>query len=40
MAFLRNPRILLLDEAASNLDSESEMYIQQALKNLMKGEPP
>jgi ATP-binding cassette subfamily B protein AbcA/BmrA len=26
-----------LDEAASNLDSESEMYVQQALKNLMKG---
>ena len=36
-AFLRNPRILLLDEATSNLDSESEMYVQQALKNLMKG---
>ena len=26
-----------MDEAASNLDSESEMYVQQALKNLMKG---
>lgn len=36
-AFLRNPQILLLDEATSNLDSESEMYVQQALKNLMKG---
>lgn len=36
-ALLRNPKILLLDEATSNLDSESEMYVQQALKNLMKG---
>jgi ATP-binding cassette subfamily B protein AbcA/BmrA len=36
-ALLRNPKILLLDEATSNLDSESEMYVQQALRNLMKG---
>ena len=26
-----------MDEAVSNLDSESEMYVQQALKNLIKG---
>jgi ABC-type multidrug transport system fused ATPase/permease subunit len=36
-AILANPRILILDEATSNLDTESETYIQQSLKELMKG---
>jgi ATP-binding cassette subfamily B protein len=34
---LKNPRILILDEATSNLDSESEALIQQALDEIMKG---
>lgn len=36
-ALLANPRILILDEATSNLDTESEAYIQESLKRLMKG---
>jgi ABC-type multidrug transport system fused ATPase/permease subunit len=36
-AFLRDPRILILDEATSNLDSGAEQIIQDALRNLMKG---
>ena len=36
-AILADPRILILDEATSNLDTESESYIQQSLGNLMKG---
>lgn len=36
-AFLRNPKLLMLDEATASLDSESEMMVQEALKNLMKG---
>jgi len=36
-AFLRNAPIIMLDEATSSLDSESERYIQQALEELMKG---
>jgi len=36
-AILANPRILILDEATSNLDTESETYIQESLKSLMKG---
>ncbi len=34
---LKNPRILVLDEATSNLDSESELLIQDALKRVMAG---
>lgn len=36
-AFLRDPKILMLDEATASLDSESEMMVQHALANLMKG---
>jgi ATP-binding cassette subfamily B protein len=36
-AILKNAPILVLDEATSSLDSESEYYIQDALKILMKG---
>lgn len=36
-ALLRNPKILMLDEATSSLDSKSEIIVQQALNNLMKG---
>lgn len=36
-ALLRNPRILMLDEATSSLDSKSELVVQEALNNLMKG---
>ena len=36
-AILADPRILILDEATSNLDTESESYIQESLKGLMQG---
>ena len=36
-AVLANPKILILDEATSNLDTESEMYIQESLSKLIKG---
>ena len=35
-AVLKNPPILILDEATSSLDTESERLVQQALENLMK----
>lgn len=36
-AILKNAPILVLDEATSSLDSESELYIQDALRRLMEG---
>lgn len=36
-AFLRNPKILMLDEATASLDSESEEKVQRALDQLMVG---
>jgi len=36
-AFLINPPILILDEATSSLDYESEAIVQEALSNLIKG---
>jgi len=35
-ALVINPRILILDEATSSIDTETEIYIQSALKTLMK----
>lgn len=36
-AILANPAILILDEATSNVDTRTEMKIQQAMVNLMRG---
>ncbi|MGD8882266.1 MAG: ABC transporter ATP-binding protein, partial [Desulfobacterales bacterium] len=35
-AFARNPRLLLFDEATSYIDSQTELWIQQALEKLMQ----
>ena len=34
---LKNPRILILDEATSSLDTHSERLVQKALETLMRG---
>ncbi len=36
-AVLANPKILILDEATSSIDTRTEMHIQEAMINLMKG---
>lgn len=36
-ALLKNPPILILDEATSSLDTESEILVQQAIEKLMEG---
>jgi subfamily B ATP-binding cassette protein MsbA len=36
-ALLKNPPILILDEATSSLDTESEILVQQAIERLMQG---
>ncbi|WP_223193058.1 ABC transporter ATP-binding protein [Paenibacillus sedimenti] len=35
--FLRNPQIIILDEATSSLDNLSEIEVQQAMESIMKG---
>ena len=36
-AILRDPKILILDEATSDVDTETEVYIQRALERVMRG---
>src|SRR5690625_7857632 len=36
-AFLRDPKLLMMDEATASLDSQSEIIVQKALTELMKG---
>jgi subfamily B ATP-binding cassette protein MsbA len=35
-ALLANPKVIILDEATSNLDTESESFIQRSLQDLMR----
>lgn len=35
--FLKNPSVVILDEATSSLDNESERYVEQALEELLQG---
>jgi subfamily B ATP-binding cassette protein MsbA len=35
--FLKNPAVVILDEATSSLDTESERYVEQALEELLEG---
>jgi ATP-binding cassette subfamily B multidrug efflux pump len=36
-AFLADPQILILDEATSSVDTRTEVLVQRAMKNLMRG---
>jgi len=36
-ALLANPRILILDEATSNIDTHTEQLVQEGIKKLLKG---
>jgi len=36
-AIVRNPRIMILDEATSSIDTETEVVIQKAIKDVLKG---
>ncbi len=38
-AFLRNPKLLVLDEPTAHLDSKTEIFIQESLQKLMAGRP-
>jgi subfamily B ATP-binding cassette protein MsbA len=36
-AILKNPAVVILDEATSSLDTESERYVEEALEELLQG---